>query len=192
MTTAFSSSLEPKECSNCGFVFNVADSANYVCTNCYHHAIPKYVKPRRKQVKDGFAQFLTKDPELIGILMGEAAVWKDYVDRDEQEYVEHICKVLREEGIVDYEINKPCLTGVIDIYIPAQNSTLGSHKKVVKSPQIIEVKRSNAGTNLKSALGQLLFYSTAHPDASLFIATPAPLQKWQREIFRLYDIEEWG
>ena len=179
-------------CPTCNTHFKVADVSNFVCTTCYYRQIPKYIKPRKKPTTGAFEQFAKKNPELIDLLISEAAEWTDIADRDEAEYVEHLCKVLREEGIIDYECNKRCLTGFIDIYIPEQGKMRRGKYRMANSPRIIEVKKNNSSFNMKSALGQLLFYSTAIPDACLYIATPSKMPPAYREIFRMYDVEVWG
>ena len=191
--------LQTKTCPECDYTFKVIDLDNWVCNNCYSREIPKYIDAHLvKRGKDAFMQFSKKDQELIDLLISEAAAMRGHgIDRDEKEHLDHVCKVLEEEGIWNFERNKACLTGEIDVFVPEQiresmDKRGRKRKMVVSHPKIIEGKRNHSGTLMKQALGQLLFYGTAHPDADLYITTPSALPKAYIKIFALYNVKEWG
>ena len=174
--------LQTKTCPEWDYTFKVIDLANWVCTNCYAHEIPKYISGESK--RKGHSNkvlnlLLSKDQALIQELIDEARWGLDLKTDSEREFVKRLCKPLKKKGL-EYEVNKSCETGIIDIFV---NST---------PPSIIEVKSHMDTHNLMSALGQLLFYSVSYPEANLFVALPKRLDVQKRKIFKLYDVNQWG
>jgi hypothetical protein len=174
--------LKEKMCPECNYTFKVMDTQNWVCTNCYAHEIPKYTfgeSTRKGHSNKVLNLLLSKDKALIQELINDARWNGDIKTESEKEFVKRLCKPLSKKGL-NYEVNKACETGIIDIFINDD------------PPSIIEVKGHMDTHNLMSALGQLLFYSASYPEANLFVALPKRLDVQKRKIFKLYEINQWG
>jgi hypothetical protein len=158
------------------------DTNNWVCNNCYSYEIPKYLNgesARKRHSKHTFNLLLSRDSELIEALINEARWSGDIKTESEKQFIKRLCYNLKRRDII-YETEKPCETGIIDIFIPGD------------PPAIVEAKMGFDNHSLMSALGQLLFYSMSYPDAQLFVAIPKKLPPQLRKIFSLYDIRQWG
>lgn len=90
-----------------------------------------------------------------------------------------IAAALRQDGWqVELERNTPL--GRIDIWAERKDQA-----------KIIEVKLTNNLHGLQQALGQLLFYGQCCPDASLWLATPDPLDDTIVAVLRSYNVFVW-
>lgn len=90
-----------------------------------------------------------------------------------------IAATLRQGGW-QVELERSTPLGRIDIW--------AERKDQVK---IIEVKLTNNLHGLQQALGQLLFYGQCYPGASLWLATPDPLDDIITAILHSYNVSVW-
>jgi len=132
-------------------------------------------------IKEGVIWFNNQDPELC------QAVWRTYLDALEPErprsgftseaaFVAYVAHSLTEDG---WQCRREVRTryGRIDLVATRETAT-----------RIIEAKLTMDAPAMTCALGQLLCGYEAYPGATLWFATPAPMQHRWNILFERYAI----